>query len=908
MPSVTHLVLASVGAFIGARLASENSWLFAAVIGACAGVGIAEAVLLARRVKILEVEIDRLRGLVSREREQPAEPPSMRARTPESPARAHPIAHEVPPAVAAPIPAQSLSPAALHSAPQATHTTRPMEPREPVPESPIVIAVRHFFSGGNALVRVGIVVLFFGVAFLLRYLAEHTHIPVEFRLTGVAVGALVLLVIGWRLRARRSGYALALQGGAVGILYLTVFAALRLYALLSPATTFPLLVLLAGVSAALAVLQSSPAFALLAATGGFLAPILASSGHGSHVVLFSYYAILNAAILATAWFKAWRPLNLAGFLFTFVIATLWGVLHYRPEDFATTEPFLVLFFLFYVAIAVLFTLRQPSELRGYVDATLVFGTPIAAFGLQAAMLHDRLLPLAYSAVAVSGVYLLIAWLLHHRQSPMQRLLVEAFLALGVAFVTLAVPLALNGSWSAATWAVEGAALIWIGGRQSRPLARAVGVVLQLAAGCIIWLNLQVSGDQLVLPAGMSMSGLLVGAAAIFAVHTLDANRERLREYERLILIVLFFWGLIWWCVSGLSELQRRVAPVFAPAAELGYATLTALVSSQLHQRFKLAVARVPALLLLPVMLLAAVGAAISASHPLANGGWVCWPVAFVAFYVLARRHEGLPAGGLAQSLHAVSAWLLGALLSWELAWQVHHAVDAGGSWSGIAWAVMPAVLLFLIPQLTAGVAWPFGQHRKIYLTTVASGFAVYLALWTILANVLLRGDSYPLPYVPVLNPLDLAQAFVLLALIRHFLVLRRDIHAQTPLHEAPVLGALALLAFIALTGALLRTLNHWAGVPFSLDTMLQSTLVQTSLSIFWALLALTTMLVATRGGHRAVWIAGAGLLTIVVIKLFLVDLSSIGSIERIVSFVGVGMTMLVLGYFSPLPPVAKDRP
>jgi uncharacterized membrane protein len=117
---------------------------------------------------------------------------------------------------------------------------------------------------------------------------------------------------------------------------------------------------------------------------------------------------------------------------------------------------------------------------------------------------------------------------------------------------------------------------------------------------------------------------------------------------------------------------------------------------------------------------------------------------------------------------------------------------------------------------------------------------------------------------------------------------------------------LALLGFIALNGALLRTLNHLFGVPFTLDAMLQSTLVQTSLSIFWAVIALTAMLIATRSARRIVWLAGAALLAIVVIKLFLVDLSRIGSIERIVSFVGVGLLMLVLGYFSPLPPEARE--
>jgi uncharacterized membrane protein len=906
MPSVAHLVLAVVGAVIGAKLANDNSWFFAIVIGACAGLGIAQAMLIAQRLASLREELDRLRAMLLRERDWPAglaEPGG----PPESPSPAPLVTQApiVPGTVPAAVP--TVSPQPPRPVPQPTLRSGPTDAQEPGAAPPIVIALRHFFAGGNTLVRAGVVVLFFGVAFLLRYLAEHTHVPIEYRLTSVALGGLALLLLGWHLRTRRPGYALALQGGAVGILYLTVFAALRLYSLLSPAITFPLLVLIAALSATLAVLQSSLAFALLGVIGGFLAPILASSGNGNHVVLFTYYAILNSAILGIAWFKAWRPLNLAGFVFTFVIATLWGVLHYRPQDFGTTEPFLIFFFLLYVAIAVLFTLRQPLTLHGYVDGTLVFGTPIAAFGLQSSMLHDQLLPLAYSALALSGVYLSIAWAVHWRQSPAQRLLLEAFLALGVAFLTLAVPLALNGSWSAATWALEGAALIWIGCRQNRVLARVFGAILQIAAGCTIWLRLGASGGDLTLPAGMYLCGLLLGVASIFAARTLDANRERLRDYERWFSGALFFWGMIWWSVSGVSELQRRVAPAFDLTAELGFATLTALLSSELAQRFMLAVARIPALLLLAVMVLLASETAAIASHPAANGGWICWPCAFAGFYFVARRHEGLPSGTLARSLHAISAWLLAALLSWELAWQI-HAAGAGGSWSGIAWAVIPSMLLFLIPQLTARLTWPFARHRDTYLTVVSNGFAAYLALWSVGSNLLMRGDSYPLPYVPLLNPLDLAQVFVLLTLVRHFALPRRNDDTEAYRHQAPILVALALLTFIALNGALLRVLNHWAGVPFSLDLMLQSTLVQTSLSIFWALLALTTMLIATRWNSRVVWIIGAVLLTIVVIKLFLVDLSSIGSIERIVSFVGVGMLMLVLGYFSPLPPVAQDRP
>lgn len=45
---------------------------------------------------------------------------------------------------------------------------------------------------------------------------------------------------------------------------------------------------------------------------------------------------------------------------------------------------------------------------------------------------------------------------------------------------------------------------------------------------------------------------------------------------------------------------------------------------------------------------------------------------------------------------------------------------------------------------------------------------------------------------------------------------------------------------------------------------------------------------------------------VVVAKLFLIDLSNIGSIESVVSFLGVGLPMLVIGWFAPAPSIAAE--
>ncbi|MEE7567657.1 DUF2339 domain-containing protein, partial [Xanthomonas sp. Kuri4-3] len=206
----------------------------------------------------------------------------------------------------------------------------------------------------------------------------------------------------------RPSFALALQGGTIGVMLLTVFAAFKLYALMPAAAAFGLSTVLVAALCVLAVLQDSRTLAVLGILAGFLAPIWLSTGSGNHVALFGYYALLNAAVFAIAWVRPWRVLNLLGFGFTFGIGTLWGVLQYRPDKFATTEPFLLLFFAFYLLIPVLFA-RHGGAGR-MVDGSLVFGTPLVAFSLQAALLQGERMPLALCALGLAALYAaLAAW-------------------------------------------------------------------------------------------------------------------------------------------------------------------------------------------------------------------------------------------------------------------------------------------------------------------------------------------------------------------------------------------------------------------------------------------------------------------------------------------------------------------
>jgi uncharacterized membrane protein len=1048
----------------------------------------------------------------------------------------------------------------------------PREPQKPAEHrGPNLIergisAARSWLFGGNTVLRVGVVLLFFGLAFLLRYATEGMVVPIELRYAGVAAAALGLLALGWWLRLRNTHYALMLQGTGIAVLYLTVFAAMRLHPLLDPSAALGLLVAVTVFSAILAITQDALGLAAAAALGGFAAPLLTSTGEGNHVALFSYFALLNAGILAIAWFKAWRLLNLIGFVGTFGIGFAWGLRSYVPELLWSTEPFLILFFLMYLAIGLLFARRKLLDLADapadadreallhwsarkgdYVDGTMLFGPPIIGFGLQFAIVQHLEFAAAFSALALGMLYMALARLLMAGRAV---LLGETCLALGVIFASLAIPLGLDARWTSAAWAVEGAGIFWLGLRQHRPFARAFALLLQLGSALAFLSELRVGENSLL--DGAPLGALMLGGALLFSFYQLrNAAVEQTAPWERqalpllaslgltflYLLAPLFFfiqgtaisWALaglatLWvglriqsrtflfsafavqllggalfllrlqgagedssavfsagwsgllsasliglaliagmllaarddmvrsdvrllrglsvvllaglvlinlavlfvlpwqtasavWAASGLLiiwlslYLQQRVSFVFGlllqviggaafllagpellgplsseglkPLAHGGFwtplvlglaamvgawrlqlsnhasafdalslqrlsevllvwgaawwalawvsealrfapanlqATLLLVVAALSVALWTLASLRLkwPALgllctLLIPAAALVLLGAWQSRYHPAADFGWLAWTLVFVAhFFSLRRLASMLPARALSTA-HVLGCWLLIGVLALELRYGLLLLSEQYNAWRWLGWAILPSVYL-LLAAAPRTWPWPVAAFAREYRFYAAAPLAVLMLAWFWLANGVSDGNAEPLPYVPLLNPLELGLLFALFGVYAwsRSAVAQLSIRPEYAGYATQLIAGVSLFAFC--TALVTRTAHHWAGIPFELDTLLASMLVQAGLSIVWTLMALGLMI----GGHlrhrREVWLIGAALIALVVAKLIFVELSNRGGLARIVSFIGVGVLLLVVGYFAPLPPKrveaepAADKP
>lgn len=764
--------------------------------------------------------------------------------------------------------------------------------------------LRRFFTEGNPIVRIGMVVMFFGMSFLITYASNQGLLPLEVRMAAVAFIALALIILGWKTRARVGGYGLVLQGGGIAALYLTVFAAAKMYSMMPPSAALGLMILVVILGAALAVLQNAQVLALMATAGGFLAPILTSENSGNHVGLFSYYLLLNIGILVIAWFKTWRLLNWVGFVFTFAISSAWGVLQYEPHFFTSTQPFLIAFFLLYLTVSILFSLKQPPDLKGLVDGSLVFGLPILAFGLQAALLKHTEYGLAISAIVLATIYIFIARLLWEKYRHTHQVLIESFIALGVCFATLSIPLALDAQWTSAAWVLEAVGLIWVGLRQHNLLPRIAGYGLHIAAAASLTLHGIHAGPSPIV-SGDFISIVLLSISAFTIAYLLFINSEKIHQREKNLQICAHTVGWMWWLAAGYIEIHTHISGENHFAALSVFLALSVAVFLLLSKKIHWPLLAKVAYWMLPLTVIWAMqlfGEALFYGYDAyPSEGWNLFALGI--FLVVQYRFlwkEGRRAtSGLQSVYHILTAWFIFTLIYWEAShWQ--HKFSWGETAEALLWfgcLVAPTLTLIYFSNKKV---WPFSHHAADYKNLIPAPLLFLLLFW-FLYTTRYSGTTTQI-YLPLLNPLDLAQGAVLIIFAY---AIKQGMIGLTATPVFFRYGSLGLLAFIWVNVMLLRAVHHYAEVNYTATILWDSIMVQMSLSILWSICALIVMNVSRRLQIRELWLVGAVLLGAVLLKLFTKDLTGTGTLARIVSFMVVGGLMLLIGYLSPIPAKAQ---
>ena len=362
--------------------------------------------------------------------------------------------------------------------PEETPAVRAVEEKGP-PE--LTASLRRFIKGGNAWAAGGVALLVTGFATLIAWLAGKGFFTLEMGIIAAAFAGLIMLVSGWLFRNKRRVYCLLLQGGGIGILYLSVFAAHKLTPWFSQTTAFVLLSFLVLPAAILALLQDSQLMALSGFLVGFAAPFLIFQGGGNHVFLFSYYAILSAAVFVIGLFRFWRFLNFLAFAAVFISAIGWVSAFYKPELFWSTEPFFLGFIFLFTFLGLQSFGKKNAGGSAFFDGLLLLGTPLLAAILQWRLFSFYSHGYALVSIAFAAFYLGLGVFIWKRKGRAMRLFSESFLGLAVLLANLAVPLELSQEVSAAVWAAEGALFYFFGHRLKNGKVAVSALILHLAS-------------------------------------------------------------------------------------------------------------------------------------------------------------------------------------------------------------------------------------------------------------------------------------------------------------------------------------------------------------------------------------------------------------------------------------------
>jgi uncharacterized membrane protein len=529
-----------------------------------------EAAQLIRRIYALEQRLEQIeKGLAALPAPATATPQRETAEPPAATAR--PPIPAVPPA-SLPSPSQPARPSVVSAPSSIPHMPAPVHVHAPALSSPIssAAAARHDDDGGfEAMVAgrwlnyVGILALLFAVTFFLKYAFDNNWVGPRGR---VGIGLLAGSVLyPWSQHLLARGYKYFSEGIAglgAAVLYLSLWAGWHYYHIFPQSTAFGLMIVVTTVTLVVAVGRDSERIAFLALVGGLITPILVSTGENHEVSLFTYLTILGAGVLAIAWVRDWKSLPPVQFLATLVYFWGWYSDFYRADELATTVLFATVFFVLFAVLPVVRSWRDGELSELEVGIVLVNSLAYLA-ALRQMLWPDNRWALTVAVLALAAAHLAAERMLPEKRGTKVRVARILYAGLALTFVTLAIPIRLDGRWITIAWAVQGAVLIWSGLRVRFAAIRWAGLVLfAIVAGRLVLIP--IPADTFLLNARFATFAICVACMALSCYFAATSDEE-LGEQESMNFVITAIVANI----LAIAALSLEVWDVFGRMPSLG---------------------------------------------------------------------------------------------------------------------------------------------------------------------------------------------------------------------------------------------------------------------------------------------------------------------------------------------------
>lgn len=412
----------------------------------------------------------------------------------------------------------------------------------------------------------GIITVIVGVGYFLRYAYDNELIGPVGRVIIAVVAGIAALVIGEV--TRRRGYGVVAKGvTALGfaILYAADFSAYRLYGLIESPAAFIFAIAVTAAAMVYAVTLNEVLVAFLSLLGGYLTPLIISTGENMPGPLFSYVLVLSIGAMLCAYYRKWETVNIVAFVGTFLLYTGWFEKFYRPamdkadgapEQMGVAIGWLGVFFVIYLLMPVLYGLVNKAKSRKQ-DVMLILGNAIVVFYYLGAMLYsDFRAELAFSCVGLSAVHLILMGVVTRRCRDDEDLQLS-LLVIGLALFTVAVPLYLKMYAVVLAWVCEGVVLAFVGLRyRSKWTQAGAAIALILSVGKLLLL-LPLHSGEFRLALNADFGTWVFAAAAIFVYHLLYRKSDISEGTKSFMSQVSYIAGWLVLFAAALMEWGRH---------------------------------------------------------------------------------------------------------------------------------------------------------------------------------------------------------------------------------------------------------------------------------------------------------------------------------------------------------------
>ncbi|MEP7259297.1 MAG: DUF2339 domain-containing protein, partial [Flavitalea sp.] len=283
----------------------------------------------------------------------------------------------------------------------------------------------------------------------------------------VAIGMLcgaILATVAHFLRNTYKAFASVLIGGGIAVFYFTISLAFHEYHIFSQTVAFVIMIIITCFAVALSILYDRQELAIIALTGGFIAPFLVSKGTGNYVALFIYLIILNAGLLIIALNKSWRLLNLLAFIFTSILLGSWlFLLNDKVSAIVYRNGFVfsTIFYLMFFAINIIHNIKEKKKFIASDFGILLsntffyFSAGLYCLNAMGAEEYNGMFCMALGVFNLSISYFL------HRKNKVDTNILYLLIGITLTFISLAAPIQLRGNHITLFWASEAVLLYWL---------------------------------------------------------------------------------------------------------------------------------------------------------------------------------------------------------------------------------------------------------------------------------------------------------------------------------------------------------------------------------------------------------------------------------------------------------------